>query len=260
MALDYATGGDIHLTGGQLLAATGLKKAEITDGTNLRDVVSAWGKVRAAHGDDARIELAVRDNGWSDVVRAIDRGRAVILQGDYNVLDPKFKCQVKPLKKGHAIVLLPERKNGAILVGDPLCRGFKFVPESQLQKFAERLGSKQHVFHAMTRAVPKPVVPRTAVPKVAPTKMESVDPRLDIPVAICDVTGPTDVFADPAGSTPLLKGWQGAPNVGLYARPKVGGVRTLAAIRIDLRGGPAEDLRIGWVADGAVSNVRLPPA
>ena len=89
---------------------------------------------------------------------------------------------------------------------------------------------------------------------------DELDPRTHLPVAVCDVTGPTTVFADSRGQAQLLPTWNGSTNVGLYARPIVApgaAAPALAPIRIDLKSGPLEDLRVAWVPVDTVSNIRL---
>jgi len=256
MALDYQTRGTVRLTGGQLLTHSGLKAAEITDnGTNLSDLDAAWKSVSAALKIPS-IKLQRRQNGFDDVLSALKSGRAVILQGDYRQLGKANRCQQNPVVKGHAIALLPERDGDRILVGDPLCRDFKFIPEADLRRFAVALGSSSHVFHANTQV---PISERSVARSVpaAPIVDERVDPALHHPIAICDVA-PTPIFTDPGGTSPFKNPFGGASGVGLYARSAPGAPKPFAAVRVDLKGGPKEDLHIMWVPTSAVSNVRLP--
>ncbi|MFL5750972.1 MAG: hypothetical protein ACJ767_10190 [Chloroflexota bacterium] len=255
MALDYQTRGAVRLSGGQMLKHSGLKDADITDnGTNLRDLERAWKGVSEKLKIPS-IKLQVRQNGFDDVLKALAAGRAVVLQGDYRRLGRANRCQEIPVVKGHALVLLPERSGNKILVGDPLCRAFKFIPQSDLEAFAHALGSKAHVFHANSQV---PIGDKAAAKKVPPAPVvdERIIPSRDGPVAICDV-GPTTIFSDPTGTT-KVGAFRGASAVGLYARPLPGAPKLFAAIRIDMKGGPKEDLHVMWVPDAAVSNVRLP--
>jgi hypothetical protein len=281
MAIDYHTQGKVRMRGGELVAKTSLTSKEIDDGTNLGDVAAAWARVAKEQKDPGIVLQIRRNTPWSDVTDALDHGRAVILQGNYNVLADKFTCQAGTMagNGGHAILLLPERSSAGILVADPLCPkkkkeadNFKFIPEAQLRKFAEVFSSKSNVRHANTRAFPPGVpapVTRTAGPPPVTTSppppkpvaaTAGLDPTFDRPVAMCDVMGPTDLFDDPAGVKPLVAGWRGAQQVGLYSRPKAGGPHLLAAIRIDTVKGEGEKLRIAWVSDSAVTNVRLAPS
>ncbi len=279
MALDYHTQGRVRMRGGQLVDKAGLEPKDIEDGTNLGDVSRAWARVAKERKDPSIVLQVRRNTGWSDVQEALANGRAVILQGNYNVLSDKFTCQPGTMKGngGHAMLLLPERSNGRIMVGDPLCEpdmGFRLIPETELRKFAEKFSSPSNVLHANTRAfppsaksvAPPPAARSAAPPAKAPPAPQSapppagLDPTFDRPVAMCDVTGPTDLFDDPAGARTLVAGWRGAQDVGLYARPRAGGPHVLAAIRIDTVKGPGEKLRIAWVPDSAVTNVRLVPS
>jgi hypothetical protein len=269
MALDYHTEGKIRMRAGQLVAKTSLTDRQIDDGTNLFDVAAAWARI-AKEQKDPEIVLQIRQSTpWTDVQDALRHGRAVILQGNYNVLDDKFTCQAGTMagNGGHAILLLPETRPGRILVADPLCptgSDFKFIPEAQLKRFAEVFSSPNNVRHANTRAFPPNAptpaarAPTTPAPKPA-APPAGLDPTFDRPIAMCDVIGPTDLFDDPAGAKTIAAGWRGAQQVGLYSRPKPGGPHLLAAIRIDTVKGEGENLRIAWVADTAVTNVRLGP-
>jgi hypothetical protein len=277
MALDYHTEGKVRMRGGELVAKARLTDKQIDDGTNLGDVAAAWARVAKEKGDPSIVLQIRRNTPWSDVTDALDHGRAVILQGNYNALADRFTCQAGTMagNGGHAILLLPETKRGMILVGDPLCpkgSDFKFIPEAELRKFAEVFSSKSNVRHANTkpfsRTAPAPVARTAAAPggTTTPPPPKPVaatagfDPAFDRPVAMCDVKGPTDLFDDPAGAKTLVAGWRGAQEVGLYARPKAGGPHLLAAIRIDTVKGEGEKLRVAWVAESAVENVRLGPS
>lgn len=85
--------------------------------------------------------------------------------------------------------------------------------------------------------------------------VELVDPVKHLPPAIVTVTPGGDVYADPGRRDVLIPTWGGAANVGVYAIPLAAetwhgpedGPAPLVPIRLDLAGGPAEELRIGWV-------------
>jgi hypothetical protein len=256
MALDYHTHGAVQLAGGELLQHSGLtKKAEIEDGTNLVDLDNAWKSVSRDRKDPS-IKLQMRNNGWDDVLAALANERAVVLQGDYRSLGKKNRCQQMPVVKGHAIVVLPESKSGAFLVGDPLCNGFKFVPAADLKAFAIALGSPNHVFHANTRKLPDDATVKVTVPKTVAVVDERVNPKTHMPIAIADI-GPTTLFSDPGGTTVVRSGWPGAVGVGIYARSANNTVKKLAAVRIDTKSGAKEELHIMWVPEDALSNVRV---
>lgn len=78
-----------------------------------------------------------------------------------------------------------------------------------------------------------------------------VNPKLDLPVAVADVSAGTPVIDATTGAT-LLPSWNGGSDIGLYSR---GGGN--AAIRIDLGAG-GSDLHVAYVKDTHISNVRLP--
>ena len=80
-----------------------------------------------------------------------------------------------------------------------------------------------------------------------------VDPKVDIPVAVCDVAAGGTVYADAAKSAVLIPVWAGAKGVGVYAE---GG--TLVPVRLNLGSSTTPNLKVGWVGSDKVSNVRLP--
>jgi hypothetical protein len=88
---------------------------------------------------------------------------------------------------------------------------------------------------------------------------DEVDPRTHLPLATCDVAGPTTVYADAGRTRVLIDPWVGATNVGLYAKPihptLPNGKASLVPIRMDLAAGPPEELVIGWVGMDRVSNI-----
>lgn len=130
MALDYHCG--IQVWGGDLLQKTGLSDAGIRDGTNLYDLAKAWN----AYGQSLNIRIG---GDWADVKTALAENRAVILQGDYDRFTLDTRCQ-DSFTGNHAIIVLPEYSGSRILAGDPLCSDYKFVEESELRAYAEKLG------------------------------------------------------------------------------------------------------------------------
>lgn len=135
MALDFDTLGKIKVWGGTLLAQAHLTDADIRDGTNLQQVAKAW----EAYGQT----LTIKSGGyWADVVAALRQGRGVILQGDHDQLSAAARCS--DFMGDHAIYLNPELNatGTAVLTGNPLCKAFQYVPLTQLQAFAEKLGRR----------------------------------------------------------------------------------------------------------------------
>lgn len=91
------------------------------------------------------------------------------------------------------------------------------------------------------------------------TEDPTVNPDLHKPALLCDVSGPLTVYANPDRTARLIDVWNGGRGIFLYAEAKVatsGGKATLVPILLDMAGGDAEDLRIGWVGTDRVSNVR----
>lgn len=137
MALDYHTLGKIQVWGGQLEKC----QDDHVGGSDLYDLRTAW---KRCHNQTLEIRSG---QGWAGVKRALAEGRAVVIQGDYDQMG-SYSCQASFLG-GHAEVLIPSTTRWA-RVGDPLCRGFKDVPEKTMKAYAEKLASG--VLFAVTAA------------------------------------------------------------------------------------------------------------
>jgi len=151
----------------------------------------------------------------------------------------------------------------AARAGDPV----RFLNALAVSKWsANRYGTKNggknaliKIWNDLTGRQDDPFSYKTGVPGPI-IEEDELDPRTHLPVAVCDITGPTPLFSDSRGQGMLVPVFNGATNVGLYARPiapAAAGVLALAPIRVDMKSGPAEDLRIGWVAIDRISNIRI---
>lgn len=147
MALDYQTGGVVSKWGGELVPYCGLSAAQIKGqapradgklhvGTNLENAKLAW----AHFGETLEIRTG---QGWAGVVAALNEGRGVILQGDYDQMGA-YSCQSSFLGD-HAIFIA----GSFAAVGDPLCKGFRPVPEATLRAYATKLAPT--VYFAVTK-------------------------------------------------------------------------------------------------------------
>lgn len=149
MLLDYHTKGKIQVWGGQLLDKTGLTHSQIIDGTNLFNLDKAW--------DYYGQTLLIRRNGWNYVLEALNEGRSVLLQGDYDRFSPSISCQAG-FTGNHAVYINKVISSTHALVGDPLCSAYKEVPLIQLREYAEKLaqiqaGDKNALFYAVSQIV-----------------------------------------------------------------------------------------------------------
>lgn len=151
MVLDWHTRGAVSVWGGELIPFSGRTEASIVgNGTNLGDVRQAW----SHYGQN----LEIRSGGtWSSFLQAISQGRAVILQGDYGEFTLAERCQ-DSLETGHAVAVFPYQSADRLLVGDPICGGYKAYKISSLQAYAEALGvaaygvtSPQKILFAVSR-------------------------------------------------------------------------------------------------------------
>lgn len=158
MVLEWHTRGAVAVWGGELIPYCGKTEFEISGGTghpgtsldNARKAWLHWSQI-----------LDVRSGQtWSDLIFALQQGRAVILQGDYGVFTNAVKCQDN-FEDNHAISVYPYQVGDYLLVGDPLCSDFHGVKISALRAYAEALGvavfgaasppSEQKILFAVSR-------------------------------------------------------------------------------------------------------------
>ncbi len=149
MGLDVVSGGRINVWGGQLIPYTGRTPLDIIrKGTNLYNVDRAWHH----WGQD----LDVRNGyNWTSVISNLKSGYFVILQGDYDQFTYATRCQ-DSFTGGHAVILAPIfSSTGAVLMGDPLCKTWKYVSQYELRNYAQKLARQVYgsswvgqVFHA----------------------------------------------------------------------------------------------------------------
>lgn len=146
MVLDYHTRGSLQLWGGELER----HQNQHTGGTDLNDLALAWSYYHQV--------LTIQSGfGWVAVKKALAEGRAVVLQGDYDRFTGANSCQ-KGFGDPHAIALIPSDTAWA-LVGDPLCKAFKVIPETTVRAYAEKLNSR--VYFAVSRPQAAIVPPPT---------------------------------------------------------------------------------------------------
>jgi hypothetical protein len=136
MALDFTTGGQVSVWGGQLIPYCGRKPSEIVGkGTNLQNVDLAWHH----YGQD----LDIRDGPYEEVVKTLKAGDAVVAQGWYDALPSIDRCS-KTFETGHAVYVHPafNGDKSSVLVGDPLCAGYRYMRLSSLRAYMEELARK----------------------------------------------------------------------------------------------------------------------
>jgi hypothetical protein len=155
MVLDWHTRGAIKVWGGELIPWCGRSEASIVGhGGNLDNIRQAW-----LHWGQV---LDVRSGQhWDDLIACLNEGRAVILQGDYGEFTLAERCQ-DSFDGGHAISVYPYAIAGRLLVGDPLCHGFKNYKETSLRAYAEAMGASVYGAHSpqpILFAVSRPWVP-----------------------------------------------------------------------------------------------------
>lgn len=151
MALDFHTQGKEQVWGGTLRTLSG----DTSGGTNIDNLQTAVGKLGGYKFEDHRGEP------WANVVTALKAGKGVILQGDYDVFTGMSTCQ-SSFDGDHAIYLNPEFNSTktAVLVGDPLCKTWKYIPLTTLRAYTEKLSLRvvkttSKLYFATTRAWPE---------------------------------------------------------------------------------------------------------
>jgi hypothetical protein len=151
MALEWHTHGAVNVWGGELVPYCGRDPSLIAiEGTNLDNVRQAW----THWGQTFEIRAG---NPWTDVINQLHQAKAVVIGGDYGSMPTAYKCDVS-YNGNHAIILLPYFSGDNILVGDPICFNFKWVPASAIQTYAEAQGiaiwghtSPQKVYFGVSR-------------------------------------------------------------------------------------------------------------
>jgi hypothetical protein len=106
-------------------------QSDLDGGTDLYDLREAWDEY---DGSELKIWSG---QGWGKVREARSEWRAIVLQGTGNTPG------AGTYTGAHAIAILPERpaSGSEWLIGDPLCDGYDWVPESKLEEWAERFSS-----------------------------------------------------------------------------------------------------------------------
>lgn len=155
MVLDWHTRGATQVWGGELLAHTGVSEAQViaNGGTTLQMARNAW----AFYGQN----LEIRAGSWTDFLRALGEGRAIVLITDYGEISPSERCQTS-FEGNHAVSVYPYDAGTKLLTGDPLCSGYKGYEADTLQRAAEAYGRASYGTGSPQRisfAVSRPWVP-----------------------------------------------------------------------------------------------------
>lgn len=143
-ALAYQTTGRLTPWGGDLRHEQG----DLEGGTDLYDLKAAW----AEYGET----LSIRSGqGWSEVKRCHDEGRAIVAQGEGNVPGSAS------FDGGHACVIGPETSSsGEWLFGDPLVSSWQWVSVGRVREWMEAWQSS--CAFAVSRIVNPPPEPEPA--------------------------------------------------------------------------------------------------
>ena len=160
MALDYHTRGSIKVWGGQLASKPGVNPA---DGGTLNELSKAW----LAYGQVLDIKTGAP---FSTLVNYLKAGHGAVVQGDYDQFSLATRCQDSFLGD-HAVYINPEFSGTRVLMGDPLCKSWKWVELSELRKYMEKLGRRNNlpgggVFFAITRKRVDPTYPYGSKPYI----------------------------------------------------------------------------------------------
>lgn len=156
MCLDFTSGGDIKVWGGDLARYCGKTPDEIrAHGTNLLDLTRAF----AQYGQT--LVNRTRET-WADAEADLAAGRMLVLQGWRAEVPYADRCG-HGFAMAHAIAVLPERSGTKWLQGDPLCSGFTWIEGSILRAFAETLGAR----NLGANEARQPIYFASVAPKVA---------------------------------------------------------------------------------------------
>lgn len=141
MALDFTTGGQVSVWGGQLIPYCGKTPSQIAGidggpkGTNLYNVEKAW----AHYGQD----LDIRDGPFEEAEAILRAGDGLVAQGWYDALPSIDRCS-KTFETGHAFYVHPlfNGSGTSVLKGDPLCGGYAYMRLSSLRSYMEELARR----------------------------------------------------------------------------------------------------------------------
>lgn len=184
-----------------------------------------------------------RRNSPAEMPRKLQANFGGVILGDYDTLPVQYRASATFLGDhsawvhGYRVSLGVEQTHWH----DPLRHEGIWIPISAVISYWQKPGSPVRGYAGW-------------VELLLLEESDDMDPRVDIPKAFASVASGGTVYANPQKSAVLVANWAGAGNVGVYSqRPAVGAVQPLTAIRIDLAGGTATDLRIGWIGTDKVT-------
>lgn len=93
---------------------------------------------------------------WSAIEVALNEGRRIMLQLDYDELPDALRCQ-KTGEFNHAIVLTRMVEPGFVRASDPLCKVSKKYPVAPLREAARKLARDTGVSEGLRWAATRPV-------------------------------------------------------------------------------------------------------
>jgi len=127
-------------------------QGDFSGGTDLYDAETAWRN----YGNQ---DLAIKSGqGWGEVKKCHNDGRAIIIQGTGNVPG------TESFDGAHACAIGPETNNeGKWLWGDPLASGWQWVSPGAIEDWAKRFHSS--IMFAVSKMPPKPVPPEPEPPE-----------------------------------------------------------------------------------------------
>jgi hypothetical protein len=198
------------------------RQSDLSGGTDLYDLRTAW----SSYGEQLNVRSGA---GWSELVKAHDEGRAIVIQGSGNVPGSES------FDGGHACTIGPETAgDGDWLFGDPLADGWQFCPPSKIRTWAE---AWQSSIAFATGEKPPSSPPPTPTPTPPPCP-DCPDPAPAIAAAV-DLAVATDDDAEVAEWVHWLRAGKPAPtdvwDLGAWS-PAPARIEVLAADCTDLAG------------------------
>ena len=142
-----ATGGRVDKSGADIRNL--VKRTEETNpvspGWSIQDLKLAM--------DRLKIPFEIRKGYWSLVVKVLDSGRGVALQGDSDRFADNT-CS-GAFDGAHAVYVHPDKNGTKRLLGDPICRDWRWEEESVLRAYAQKLWGTTLTFGVFLDVVPE---------------------------------------------------------------------------------------------------------
>jgi len=142
-----ATGGKVDKSGAdiRMLVARNEETSPANPGWSLEDLDLAMQRLG--------VPFEIRRGPWSSVYQVLDSGRGICLQGDSDRFADNT-CSGQ-FDGNHAVYVHPDKNGTKRLLGDPICRDWRWEEESVLRAYAQKLWGSTIKFGVFTTPVPE---------------------------------------------------------------------------------------------------------